>query len=123
MNPSLPPRQIISRLAEKWKEANTEERGIYQEQAEEELLKYRARLGEWKARNPNAARTKKQRKKPNAGEPKRPKSNFFAFMEEFRPLMKAENPTLDTKEFESPARWVVAGPLGPGSSQIRRYCG
>ncbi|KAG9348479.1 hypothetical protein JZ751_002214 [Albula glossodonta] len=86
--------EFSKKCSERWKTMSAKEKGKFEDMAKQDKLRYEREMKNYVP--PKGEKKKRRVKDPNA--PKRPPSAFFVFCADFRPKVKAENPSLTIGE-------------------------
>ncbi|KAJ8280146.1 hypothetical protein GJAV_G00051040 [Gymnothorax javanicus] len=86
--------EFSKKCSERWKTMSAKEKAKFNEMANQDKARYEREMKNYVP--PKGEKKKKRIKDPNA--PKRPPSAFFVFCGEFRPKVRAENPSLSIGE-------------------------
>lgn len=101
--------EFSKKCAEKWKTMGPKEKKRFEEIAERDKLRYEKELAAMPAGAGSPKKRGKAKKDPNA--PKRPLSAFFMFCQEFRSVIKKQNPTFGIGDIAKQLghQWEVVG--------------
>ena len=99
-NPDMSAKDIIKELGRVWREDTSEEEKMkYHEQSTTDKLRYEEEMADYTP-PPNLGFVTEKKKAKHKG-PKRARTSYIFFCTEHRPLIKEENPDMNTKEITS----------------------